>query len=199
MWTNCRTKPGQTLLTLWLHRFVCVQLCVFLHTQLDFLAFSSTAADGQASGSEEIWAEWEKSVVLLWWGEFNPNPSLLCPFGFALVEEFVCVCVCVYAPTSVLMKDEERKTHRCLLRVRENSLCAKMCYYEYLYFSTFVCFSGCFGTYFFLCLSPLLRSPASVWHVWPSKLSGNTLWARQRLFRSRSMTTTNQVCLWWIF
>lgn len=47
--------------------------------------------------------------------------------------------------------------------------------------------------------APFLRFPANVWHVWPFKLSGSTSWARQRLFRSRSMTTTNQVCLWWIF
>lgn len=37
----------------------------FPHTELDFLASSSTAADGQASGPEEIRAEWEESVVLL--------------------------------------------------------------------------------------------------------------------------------------
>lgn len=78
----------------------------------------STAAYGQESRSEEIRAEWEKSVVLLWWGECNQCVWLLhhCKHKIKRTSDLfiwffksrfnnthVCVCIHVYVGWGAFM------------------------------------------------------------------------------------------------
>ena len=167
--------PSSATLRLCSHKFSSARLCVCLQTELSLV-----------STSYSCW--WTNAWV---WRDTSWMGEKCCS---TLMRWVCCVCRGLKNTVRVVMLDEEGVPHQCLRRIRNILLvqtvlflCVCTLFWVFLYI------------FFFLCLSPPLRSPASVWRVWPFKLWGNTLWARQRLFRSRSMTTTNQVCLWWIF
>lgn len=185
LWANCRTKPGQTP-----ELFGCT---VLLECR-GVVCFSTYSAWFSCVFLNSCW--WTSEWV---WRDMSWVGEKCCSTLMRWVKSKSLFAVHQALP--LLKKTVSVCGMRKGLLTGAFSASGKVQKYvitEYWYSSTYPHFYGVL-VYIFLFLSHLLRSPASVWHVWPSKQSGNTLWARQRLFRSRSMTTTNQVCLGWIF